>query len=169
MLPKHQNTSLLICVWWDKDLAKCTSQGYVNGEGESKRIWKVKWWRLWMIQSYFSLRFLSQNSLWKLSIFLRYKGIYSGVYEECAKSGFNQTGHSSDSTLRLEWVMSLSYELTAWPNWNFWFIVLWLAWPFSSSCMLHTCAIFATCQSRVSLELHTSWDVFTHDPYIILT
>ena len=29
-------------------------------------------WRLWMSQSYFSLGFLSQNSLWKLSIFRGY-------------------------------------------------------------------------------------------------
>ena len=36
-----------------------------------------------MSQSCFSLRFLSQNFLWKLSTFHRYKGIYSGVYEEC--------------------------------------------------------------------------------------
>ena len=39
-----------------------------------------------MSQSCFSLRFLSQNFLWKLSTFHRYKGIYSGVYEECEKS-----------------------------------------------------------------------------------
>ena len=45
----------------------------------------------------FSLRFLSQNSLWKLSTFREYKGIYSKVYEECKKSFFCKTGHSSDS------------------------------------------------------------------------
>ena len=33
----------------------------------------------------FSLGFLSQNSLWKLSTFRGYKGIYSRVYEECEK------------------------------------------------------------------------------------
>ena len=36
----------------------------------------------------FSLGFLSQNSLWKLSTFRGYKGIYSRVYEECERSGF---------------------------------------------------------------------------------
>ena len=35
-----------------------------------------------MSQSYFSLGFLSQNSLWKLSTFRGYKGIYSRMYEE---------------------------------------------------------------------------------------
>ena len=63
-------------------------------------------------KSYFSLGFLSQNSLWKLSTFREYKGIYSRVYEECEKSCFNQTGHSGNSTSRLEQVVSLSRELT---------------------------------------------------------
>ena len=31
---------------------------------------------LWMSQSFFSLGFLSQNSLWKLSLNRGYKGIY---------------------------------------------------------------------------------------------
>ena len=92
LLPKHQNTFSQIWVWWDKDLAKCTSQWYVNGEGESRGIWKIKRWRLWMSQSCFSLGFLSQNSLWKLSTFYGYKGIYSRVYEECEKSFFNKQG-----------------------------------------------------------------------------
>ena len=34
----------------------------------------------------FFSRFLSQNSLWKLSTFRGYKGIYSRVYEECKES-----------------------------------------------------------------------------------
>ena len=38
-----------------------------------------------MSQSCFSLGFLSQNSLWKLSTFRGYKDIYSSVYEECEK------------------------------------------------------------------------------------
>ena len=39
-------------------------------------------------KSYFSLGFLSQNSLWKLSTFREYKGIYSRVSKECEQSGF---------------------------------------------------------------------------------
>ena len=35
---------------------------------------------------FFSLGFPSQNSLWKLSTFRGYKGIYSRVYEECEES-----------------------------------------------------------------------------------
>ena len=45
---------------------------------------------------FFSLRFLSQNSLWKLSTFREYKGIYSRVYEECEKSFFYKTGRSGN-------------------------------------------------------------------------
>ena len=41
-----------------------------------------------MSQSCFSLGFLSQNSLWKLSTFCGYKGIYSRVSEECEQLGF---------------------------------------------------------------------------------
>ena len=40
----------------------------------------------------FSLGFLFQNSLCKLSTFHGYKGIYSRVYEECEKSVSNKQG-----------------------------------------------------------------------------
>ena len=76
---------------------------------------------------FFSRVSLSQNSLWKLSTFRGYKGIYSGVYEECKKSCFNQTGYSGNSTSQLERVASLSHELTIWPDWKFCPIVLQLA------------------------------------------
>ena len=45
----------------------------------------------------FSLRFLSQNSLWKLSTFREYKGIYSKVCDKCEKTFFSKTRCSSDS------------------------------------------------------------------------
>ena len=45
-------------------------------------------WRLWMNQSCFSLGFLSQNSLWKLSAFRGYKGLYIVGWERNAKSQF---------------------------------------------------------------------------------
>ena len=64
----------------------------------------------------FSLEFFSQNSLWKLSTFHGYKGIYNSVCEKCEKLVFIQIGHSSDSALRVERVASLSCELTAWPD-----------------------------------------------------
>ena len=55
--------------------------------------------RLWMSQSCFSLEFLSQNALWKLSTFRGYKGIYSRVRGECEKSFFYKIGHSGDLVL----------------------------------------------------------------------
>jgi len=72
----------------------------------------------------FFLRFLSQNSLWKLSTFCEYKGIYSSVCEEYEKSVFIQIGHSGNSTSQLERVVSLSHELTVWPDCLFFPVVL---------------------------------------------
>ena len=122
-----------------------------------------------MSQSCFSLGFLSQNSLWKLSTFCEYKGIYSSVYKECKKLCFNQTGHSGDLTPRLERVTSLSHELTAWPNWKFCPVVLQLSWPFISPTCFTRVPPLATCQSLASRKIqlrgsswvHTSWVFFT--------
>ena len=59
-----------------------------------------------------SLGFLSQNFLCKLSTFRGYKSIYSSVREECEKSVFCKTGHSSDLVSRLVLVASSSREIT---------------------------------------------------------
>ena len=75
-----------------KDLAKWTSRGYVNGEDESRGIWRIKRRKFWMSQSCFFLWFLSQNFLWKLSTFRGYKGTYSRVYEECKKTVSTKQG-----------------------------------------------------------------------------
>ena len=73
-----------IWVWWEKVLVMCLS----NGEEESRGIWRVFMWRLWMNQSCFSLGFLSQKSLWKLSTFRGYKGLYIVGWERNVKSQF---------------------------------------------------------------------------------
>ena len=86
-----------------------------------------------MSQSWFSLGFLSQNSLWKLSTFRGYKGIYSRVREECEKSFFCKTGHSGDSVLRVGWVASKLPGQTI----NFCPVVLQLSWPFRFLHALH--------------------------------
>ena len=67
----------------------------------------------------FSLGFLSQNSLWKLSLNRGYKGIYIVGWEGMWNVIFCQTGCFGDLTLRLGWVVSSSREQTAWPAWNF--------------------------------------------------
>ena len=87
----------------------------------------------------FSLEFLSQNSLWKLSLNRGYKGIYIVGWEGMWKVIFCQTGCSNGLTSRLGWVASSSREQMAWPAWNF--------CPVVNSCrntlasgMLGTCA-----------------------------
>ena len=77
-----------------------------------------------MSQSWFSLGFLSQNSLWKLSTFRGYKGIYNRVCEECEKSFFCKTGHSGDSLSQLEQVVSLSRKITVKPDCTLCHVVL---------------------------------------------
>ena len=121
-----------------------------------------------MSQSYFSLEFLSQNYLWKLSTFCRYKGIYNSVCEECEKSVFIQTGHSSDSVSRVEQVARLSRKLTAWPDYIICPVVLQLSWPFSSLHASHVChfgnlPIASQSRDPVSrlLCMHTFWVFFT--------
>ena len=74
-----------------------------------------------------SLGFLSQNSLWKLSIFRGYKGIYSSVREECEKSVFCKTGHFGDLVSRLVLVASSSREITNWSDCHFCPVVLQLS------------------------------------------
>ena len=67
----------------------------------------------------FSLGFLSQNSLWKLSLNCGYKGIYIVGWEGMWKVRFSQTGCFGDLTSRLGWVASSSCEQTTWPAWDF--------------------------------------------------
>ena len=67
----------------------------------------------------FSLGFLSQNSLWKLSLNHGYNGIYIEGWERMWKVIFYQTGCSGGLTSRLGWVASSSREQTAWPAWEF--------------------------------------------------
>ena len=87
----------------------------------------------------FSLGFLSQNSLWKLSLNCGYKGIYIVGWERMWNVIFCQTGCSGSLTSRLGWVGSSSYKQTAWPAWNFCPVVnIWR--DASASSMLGMCA-----------------------------
>ena len=74
-----------------------------------------------------SILFFSRISLWKLSTFREYKGIYSSVCEEYEKSVYIQTGHSVDSVSRVEQVTRLSRELTVWLDCIFCLVVLQLS------------------------------------------
>ena len=126
-------------------------------------------WRLWMNQSYFSLGFLTQNSFWKLSIFLGYKGLYIVGWERNAKSQFfpNRvvwrlglaTGLSrkfKSRAIGLVRLVLLSCSTTA-------------DMIFQLPCMLHTCANFGGLpvashpwvQLQVSALLHNLEHFFT--------
>ena len=129
-------------------------------------------WRLWMNQSCFSLGFFFQNSLWKLSIFRGYKGLYIVGWERNAKSQF----FPNRVVWRLGLAIGLSHELTAWPAWDFCPVVQQLTWLFSSPTCFACVPALAACQSRVSREsLHpcTILSIFshflTHYPYMIPT
>ena len=128
----------------------------------------------------FSLGFLSQNSLWKLSLNRGYKGIYIVGWEGMWKVRFSQTGCSGDLTTWLSWVTSLSHEQMAWSAWDFCPVMQQLARHFSFWHAWHMCIITAACSrepparsSRESLLLCTnlsnSSHSITHYPYMIPT
>ena len=99
-----------------------------------------------MSQSFFSLWFISQNSLWNLSTFYGYKGIYSRVCEECEKLFFCKTRVLA-THLRLWQVASFSCEITDWPNCPFCSVVLQLSWPFN---FLHASHVWHFGESSVA-------------------
>ena len=122
-----------------------------------------------MSQSCFSLRFLSQNSLWKLSTFHGYKGYLYWCVFGMQRVSFSQTEWIGDLASRLDWVACPSRELTEWLDWTFCPVVLQLAWLFSSSACftrvhpLVTCKLWACCeiQSRVPYWVHNLELFFT--------
>ena len=113
----------------------------------------------------FSLGFLSQNSLKKLSLNRGYKGIYIVGWEGMWKVRFSQTGCFGDLTSWLGWVASSSREQTVWLVWDFCPEVQQLAWCFSFWHAWHVRIILAACnreiQLRVLASLHTLEQFFT--------
>ena len=101
----------------------------------------------------FSLVFLSQNSLWKLSKYRGYKGIYIIRWEGMWKVSFSQIGCSGDLTSRLGWVASSSHELTVWPAWDFCLAVQQLARLFSFWHAWHMCNLLVACKPRAICEI----------------
>ena len=144
--------------------------------GENKGIWRIKCIKLWMNQSCFSLGFLFQNSLWKFSTFLGYKGIYSRLWDGMWKVPFQQNRvhwwvtHDWDESR----VLIASYQTT--PNYTFCPVVIQLAWLFIFLHASHMRFILTSHHSRVSREspscctlLIKSLHSLTYNPYIILT
>ena len=128
----------------------------------------------------FSLGFLSQNSLCKLSLNRGYKGIYIVGWEGMWKVRFSQIRCFGDLTSWLGWVASSSRKQTAWPVWDFCHVAQQLAWRFSFWHAWHMCIILAACShkppARSSCEslflctiLSNSSHSITHYTYMIST
>ena len=123
-------------------------------------------WRLWMSQSYFSLGFLSQYSLWKLSIFYGYKRyLYLCVFG-IRRVSFSKIELVGSLASRLDWAVSSSYELTEWLVWTFCLVVLQLAWHFNFSACLACVQLLAACKpwatSEVQLQVPTTLHKLVH-------
>ena len=97
----------------------------------------------------FSLGFLFQNSLWKLSLNCGYKGISIVEWKGMWKVIFCQIGCSGGLTSRLGWVASSSCEQMAWPAWDFCPVV-------NSWCDASTSSMVGTCASiwRLTVASH---------------
>ena len=121
---------------------------------------KVEEFRLWMSQSCFSLRFLSQNSLWKLFTIRGYKRYLYWCVFGMWKVSFSQTKWSGDLTLRLDLATWLSREFKSRANSLVRLEVLSCSAPAGVTlqllCMFHTCVSFgdllAASQSRGLVE-----------------
>ena len=126
-------------------------------------------WRLWMNQSCFSLGFLSQNSLWKLSTFRGYKGLYIVGWERNVKSQFFPN--------RVFWLLDLATGLSrkfkpranGLGNLRLLSCSVVAGMTLQLLRMLHTCANFGVLpvashprvQPRVSASLHNLEQFFT--------
>ena len=137
-------------------------------------------WRLWMSQSCFSLGFLSQNSLWKLSTFRGYKGYLYWGENGIWRVRFYKIELAGGLDSRLDWVASSSREVTEQLICTFCPVVLQLAWRFNFWHAWHVCNFWWLASreppARSSHEfpflctiLSISSHSLTHYPYMILT
>ena len=95
-----------------------------------------------MNQSCFTLGFLSQNSLWKLSFFCGYKGYLYWGEKRMWNVRFFKTGVARSLDLRLDWVASSSCAITERPVILFCLVVLQLAWRFNFWHAWHVCCFW---------------------------
>ena len=84
-----------------------------------------------MNQSYFSLGFLFQNSLWKLFTFRGYEGYLYWGENGMWKVRFYKTGLACSLASWLDWVASSSHEVIERPVVLFCSVVLQLTWRFN--------------------------------------
>ena len=100
-----------------------------------------------------NLGFLSQNSLWKLSIFCGYKGYLYWSEKGMRRVSFSITEWIGDLASWLNWVTSPSRELTKWSVWIFCPVVLQLAWRFNFSACFTRVHLLAACKPRATREI----------------
>ena len=121
-------------------------------------------WRLWMSQSCFSLEFLSQYSLWKLSTFCGYKGYLYWGENGMRRVRFFKIELASDLDSQLDWVASSKREVTKQSVCTFCPVVLQLAWCFNFWHAWHMCDIWrlaAASHLWVPASLHNLEHFFT--------
>ena len=99
-------------------------------------------YRLWVNQSCFSLGFLSQNSLWKLSYICGYKGYLYWSEREMWNVRFYKTGVARGLALRLDWVARSNREITVCLVVLFCPVVLQLAWLFTFQYAWYVCCVW---------------------------
>ena len=95
-----------------------------------------------MNQSCFTLGFLSQNSLWKLSFFCGYKGYLYWGKKRMWNVRFFKTGVARSLVSQLDWVARSIREITVWPIVLFCPVVLQLAWRFNFWHAWHVCCFW---------------------------
>ena len=106
-----------------------------------------------MSQSCFSLGFLSQYSLWKLSTFCGYKGyLYLWVFG-MRRVSFSKTELAGGLASRLDWAASSSCEVTKQPDWTFCPVVLQLTWRFNFFACLAHMQLLAACKPWATREI----------------
>ena len=111
-----------------------------------------------MIQSCFTLGFLSQNSLWKLSFICGYEGYLYWGEKRMWNVRFFKTGVARGLASRLDWVVRSSRPITKRPVVLFCPVVLQLAWRFNFWHAWHVCCFWrlaAASHPRDSVFLHT--------------
>ena len=120
-----------------------------------------------MSQSCFTLGFLFQNSLYKLSFFCGYKGYLYWSEKRMRNVRFFKTGVAHGLASRLDWVARSSCAITERPIVLFCPVVFQLAWRFNFWHAWHVCCFWRLTalqprvtrkiQSRVSIFLAQSW------------
>ena len=118
-------------------------------------------------QSCLSLEFFSQNSRRKFSTFRRYKGYLYWCVFGMRKVKF--VTNRAVWRLGLATWLSLSCELTTWPNWKFCPIMLQLAWLFSSSTCFTRVPPLVTCQAWAKREIHSRGPAWVHTYELFFT